>query len=145
MNQNKGFTLIEVMIVVAIIGILTMVALPSYNRYVLRSHRTEAINGLLDTASREARYYTNNNNYTQSMTTLGFAADPNPVASASNLYYLINVQSLVNPTATSPASFVLQAVPQGSQANDTCGTFTYTDLGARSVSGTETSAKCWGQ
>jgi len=144
MKKSKGFTLIELMIVVAVIGILTAIALPGYRSFILKSHRTEAINGLLDAASRQARYYTTNNTYTTSMTTLGYSADPNPVASASNLYFNVSVASVTAASTTAPASFVLQAVPQGTQANDSCGTFGYTDLGQRTVS-SGTVASCWGQ
>jgi type IV pilus assembly protein PilE len=144
MKKNAGVTLIELMIVVAIIGFLTMVALPTYTSYVLRSHRIEAINGLLDAASREARYYTGNNAYTQSMLSLGYATDPSPVASSSNLYYNISVVSVTADSSTAPASFKIQAVPQGSQTTDTCGTFTYTDMGVRTTSG-DTVSNCWGK
>ena len=145
MMKSKGFTLIELMIVVAIVGILAAVALPAYRSFVLKSHRTEAINGLLDAASRQARYYTTNNTYTTSMTTLGYAADPNPVASTSNRYFNVSVFSVTAATTTAPASFVLQAVPQGGQVNDTCGTFTYTEAGIKGLSGnTATVASCWG-
>lgn len=144
MSKSKGFTLIELMIVVAIVGILTAVALPAYQSFILRSHRSEAINGLLDVASRQARYYTTNNSYTNSMVTLGYGADPQPVASASNLYFNISIASVTAATATAPASFTLQAVPQGTQANDSCGTYGYNDLGRKTVtSGTVSS--CWGQ
>ena len=132
------------MIVVAIVGILAAVALPSYNSYILKSRRTEAVNGLLETASREARFYTINNTYTASMTSLGFGADPNPLPSATNRYYDVSVAAVPAATASAPASFTLQAVPQGNQAADTCGTFTYTDLGQKGVSAS-TVTSCWGQ
>ena len=80
-NRASGFTLIELMIVVAIVGILAAIALPSYQRYVLRSHRTTAVNALLDLGSREARYYSANNAYTSSLTGangLGYAAIRHP-------------------------------------------------------------------
>lgn len=144
MKKNSGFTLIELMIAVAIVGILVRIALPSYTNYVLRSHRVEAINGLLDVASRQARFYTIGNAYTTSMTTLGYPTDPYPVSSSTNRYYDISVASAPAATASAPATFTVQAVPYGSQANDACGTFTYTDLGVKGVSGS-TVSKCWGQ
>lgn len=149
MTTSKGFTLIELMIAVAIVAILARVALPIYSDYVLRSHRTEAINGLLDVASRQARFYTMSNNYAPSMAGtggLGYGANPNPVPSATSPYYNISVQSVVVATPTSPASFVVQATPTGAQLKDTtCGTYTYTDLGVRGISGSGSVATCWGQ
>ena len=67
MKTSRGFTLVELMIVVAIIGILAAIAMPAYNSYVLTAHRAAAINGILDLASREARYFTTNNSYSASM------------------------------------------------------------------------------
>lgn len=138
MNRIKGFTLIELMIVVAIVAILAAIAIPSYQSYVLRSHRTVAVNALMDLASREARYYTTNNTYVASMLTLGYAADPMPVPNAANPYYNIAV------TAANATSFTLTATPAGSQANDTCGNFTYNDLGVKGVSA-GTVSDCWKQ
>lgn len=134
----KGFSLIELMIVVAIVAILAAIALPSYQSYVLKSHRTTAVNALMDLASREARYYTTNNVYTNSLVTLGYAADPTPVSDANNYYYDLSI------TAANATSFSLQAAPTGNQANDTCGTFTYTDLGVKGV-GAGTVSDCWKQ
>ena len=140
MKQHKGFTLIELMMVVAIIGILTAVALPSYTRYVLQSHRAAAISALLDLGSREARYFTINNQYTTSMVTLGYSADPMPIVSSTSNYYNLSVASVTN----SGTNFSIQAVPVGNQTKDSCGTFTYTDLGVKGVS-SGTLSSCWQQ
>ena len=61
--SNKGFTLIEVMIVVAIIGILAAIAYPSYDEYVKRGNRTEGQAFLSDVAARQERYFSQNNAY----------------------------------------------------------------------------------
>lgn len=140
-NRMGGFTLIELMIVVLIVGILAAIAMPSYQRYVLRSHRTVAINALLDMGSREARYYSANNVYTASLTGatgLGYASDPAPVPDATTPYYQLSA-------AINGNSFTLTAQAVGNQVNDVeCGDFTYTGLGVKGISGTGTVAKCWG-
>lgn len=148
MKDTKGFTLIELMIVVAIVGILLAVALPSYTRYVLRSHRSASVNAILELASREARYYSTNNAYTTSLTTLGYATDPMAVPDANNNFYNLSVYSIANngTACTSGTCFMLYAAPVGNQQNDTCGTYTYNDLGAKSVltsSGSDTATSCW--
>lgn len=144
--MNKGFTLIELMVVVAIAAILTMIALPSYQAYVLKSHRTAAINAILDLASREARYYTTNNAYTGSLTALGYSTDPMPITmgTGGTAYYNLSVNSVTAASAGTPADFTLWAAPVSPQTNDTCGTYTYTSLGIKGIS-SGTLADCWKQ
>lgn len=137
-NKARGFSLIELLIVITVVGLLLAVALPSYTRYVLRSHRSSAITGVLDVASRQARYYTTNNTYTTSLTALGYPADPMPVTDTSNRYYNLSV------SAASATGFTVSAAPQGAQVKDTCGTYTYTDLGVKSVS-FGSLGDCWKQ
>jgi type IV pilus assembly protein PilE len=144
-KRSDGFSLIELMTVLVVIAVLAVIVFPSYQAYILKSHRPTAINAILDAASREARYYTTNNSYTTSMTALGYPADPNPVSdSTSSHYYDISVASVTAGTSTTPAAFTIQAVPQGNQATDTCGNFTYTDLGVKAVSSGSLS-DCWPQ
>ena len=141
MSNVKGFTLIEMMIVVAIIGILASIALPNYTKYVLQSRRTIAINAILDLAGKQARYYTIGNTYTGSLLTLGYANDPMLVSDTANPFYSLSVV----PGSTAN-SFTLQAVPQNAQVNDTeCGTFKITQLGQKTVTGTSSAASCWKQ
>ena len=92
--KMAGFSLVELMVTVAIVGILTAIAMPAYQSYILKSHRSAAVNGLLDAASREARYYTINNSYTTSMTALGYTADPMPVGTSTSTYFNISVSSV---------------------------------------------------
>lgn len=139
LTKNTGFTLIELMIVVAIIGILSAIALPNYQKYVLRSHRTSAVNTLQDLASRETSYYSTNNAYTSSLTALGYTSDPFIAPDASSAYYSVSA-------AVNGNSFTLTAATNGSQTKDTdCGNFIINDLGVKTVSGSvSSSATCWG-
>ena len=136
-RYSGGFTLIELMIAVAIVAILVATALPSYQAYVLRSHRTIAITALLDLGSRETRYYTANNAYTTSLTALGYGSDPVPLPDALNPYYSMSVSA-----GSSAGTLVIQAAPVANQTSDTCGTFSFTDLGVKSVSA-GTVKDCW--
>jgi type IV pilus assembly protein PilE len=138
MTNPRGFTLIEIMIVVAVIGILLAVAVPNYTQYVLKSHRAAAITAVLDVASREARYYTVNNTYTNSLTALGYTADPMLVTDSNNHFYDLTI------TAASSSGFTVKAVPAGKQVKDTCGTYIYNDLGVKSIS-SGSLADCWKQ
>lgn len=72
-KTSTGFTLIELMIVVAIVGILAAIAYPSYQEYVLRGNRSEAQALLNDAAARQERYYTQNNTYADTTAKLGYS------------------------------------------------------------------------
>ncbi|MBS0316808.1 MAG: type IV pilin protein [Proteobacteria bacterium] len=148
--RHHGFTLIELMIVVAVITILAAIALPSYRSYVMKSRRTDAKNGLLDLASREERYFSVNNTYTNDPTQLGYGAGssfPLAINASGQSYY-----NLTAPTVTAasgsgatavPPGFTAQAVPTGDQTADTtCATYQIDQLGTQTNSSGATTG-CW--
>ena len=127
----KGFTLIELMITVAIIGSLSAIAYPSYTEFVIRSNRAEAQSELLRLANRQEQYYMDNRVYTVDMTFLG--APNSPFITESGNY---SISATVN-----NGTFILSATALLSQlARDTdCPTFTITETGAKGA----TSNFCW--
>ena len=88
-RREKGFTLMELMIVVVIIGILSAIAYPNYRQYAARAKRNEAKAELLKIATLQERFYLQNNTYTTDMTNLGFAATGNNKSDTGS--YNINV------------------------------------------------------
>lgn len=148
--HQRGFTLIELMIVVVVITILTAIALPSYQSYVMKSRRTDAKNGLLDLASREERYFSVNNTYTNVPANLGYGATstfPLAINASGQSYYSLNVTSVIAASGSGatavPPGFTAQAVPIGTQAADTtCATYQIDQLGTQTNSSGATPG-CW--
>ena len=134
-----GFTLIELMIAVAIVAILAAIAYPAYLEQIRKSRRTDAKAALLDLAARQERYFTTHNTYTKTATDLGYAGTfPIDVLTGSSAFYQLAV-----PTASATA-FTATAAPVGSQTADTkCGTYQIDQLGVQSSTGTLGAVGCW--
>ena len=137
----RGFTLIELMITVAVIGILVALAFPSYQSSIRKSRRTDAKTALLDMASRQERFFTTNNVYTVAPANLGYSGTfPVAVPSASTFNYGITVSAI----SSTNTSYTLTAAPNGNQALDPCATYVLNELGQQSNSGgTTPSVECW--
>lgn len=133
LNHHKGFTLIELMMVVAVIGILAAIAFPSYQDSLRKGRRADAKTALLDLAQFTERSYTQNNTY--SNITLPYTQTP---TSGATKYYNLSFASATQST------FTLQAVPiAGSpQASDACGTLSINEAGTKAVTGS-TVSQCW--
>jgi type IV pilus assembly protein PilE len=132
MRKNKlGFTLIELMITVAVLGVLAAIAIPNYQQYIIRGNRADAKAILMEAAQYMERYYTTNNTYVGA--TVLSAVSPKG-ASATSKKYDITFSS--GPTAT---TFTIKAETANSQDNDTCGDLTISNTGAQ----TPTTAGCW--
>jgi type IV pilus assembly protein PilE len=143
-HRSAGFTLIELMVTVAIVSILATIAVTTYSNQVLKSRRTEAKSALLDLAGREERLFSTNNAYSSDEAFLGYAAaagTPMTNMNFGNRYYQLT--ATVPPL--NPTTYVLTANPVGNQANDrTCGSLIVNQLGVQTVTGTGTVASCWG-
>lgn len=128
----RGFTLIELMVAVVIIGILAAIAYPAYTNYTMKSRRSEAKRALLDVAALEEKYYSDNLAYATSLSSLGYA---NPAYTDEG-----NYQLLLSATST---AFTASAAPvaTGRQANDPCKTFKLTNTGLKTT--TSGLADCW--
>lgn len=141
-RPQRGFTLIELMVVVAIVAILASISVASYRRYVLRANRTEARIALLSIQAGQEKFFLQNNTYATDIATL-IAAPPAGLGlnltaggvTPSGLY-------TVSFTAATPTQYTVQAVATGPQVDDTaaCLTFSITDAGLRTP---VDSSGCW--
>lgn len=135
-KPHLGFSLIELITTMLIVGILAAIAVPGYRSYVLRANRADGKSALLSTASGLERCFTRFNRYNDAgcLVTL-----PTTVGSGTGTYR-IQAASLVQDT------FTLQAVPINGQTRDTgCGTLQLNSGNQRTVTGTKPARECWGK
>jgi type IV pilus assembly protein PilE len=137
-GNQRGFTLIEVMIVVAIIAILAAVGLPSYEGYVRKSRRAEVQSFMSEVVARQQHFLLDRRSYGTSITAAPAANGLGMTipTSVSN-YYAVTIAT---DNTTSPPSFLVTGTPSGKQAVEKCGTLTIDQRGVKTASGTGT---CW--
>lgn len=127
LKKQQGFTLIEVMIVVVIIGILASIAYPSYQEYVRRANRAEGQAFLLDIAARQERYFAQNNKYVTDVAEVGKLGG---TAGSETGKYSLAIDS-------GDGGFALTAAPNFTDTK--CGSLTLNALGVRGAGGND----CW--
>lgn len=143
--KQAGFTLIEMMIVVAIIGILSAIAYPNYLNYTLRTGRADGMAKLMEVMQAQERFFSTGQTYTTDLLNplnlggLGYGANPVP---SNKLRYNITAAACGAGIAT---CVILTATRNGAQANDLlCGDLTFDSRGTKNmIGGTLTWQECW--
>jgi type IV pilus assembly protein PilE len=137
-----GFTLLELVIALAVIAVLASIAYPGYQQLVINGRRADGTTALTDLANRMERYYAQNNTFATATIATGTAAtDVLPAAASRQGYYTLSI------TAQAQHTYTIRATRAGVQANDTkCGNFTLTSTGVKGIVGNATGytvARCW--
>jgi len=127
-RHKRGFTLIELMIVVVIVAILAAVAYPSYRNYILKGNRASAQAFLMDAAQRQQQFFLDNRAYAPDLDTLFATASPIP--SEVSPYYTLTVTTTAGP----PPTFLISAAPKATQIANNEPTLTIDQAGTRAPS-----------
>ena len=136
-NRSQGFSLIELMIAIVIVGILAAVAIPMYSDYVTRSRRADGQATLMQVAQELERCYTQFSKYNDNSCSVVSSSTVSETSDQG--FYVISASG----GALTESAFTLTATPQNEQADDTdCTTLTLTHLGEQSATGNDTDS-CW--
>jgi len=134
-TRQRGMTLLELMIVVAIVTMIAAFAYPSYTQYVVNTKRTAATSTLLQIADRQQQFFMDNKSFTGDLTNLGFASDPLYVSDDGNSVAAgdadaVYIFSLVNVAATTYTAIAAPLAEQLRRDTD-CGTLTLNQAGTK--------------
>lgn len=129
MRRMGGFTLVELLVCLCLLGILLGIAVPTYQEHIRRVRRVDAQKSLVELAQALERFYTSRGTYVG--TTLAFDQSPREAAKA---FYRLGFAS-----GPDESGYVLQAVPVGAMAQDACGVLTLASSGLRGAA----MERCW--
>jgi type IV pilus assembly protein PilE len=129
-QRERGFTLIELVVIMIVIGILAAIAIPNYSEYIQRGYRSSAQAFISDVASRQTQFFLSRRVYADTVAALNMTA-PADIANR----YTIAIATNAGP----PATFSVTATPTGSQASDRCGAMTIDQAGTKGAAAT----RCW--
>lgn len=136
-KHRKGFTLIELMIVVAVIAVLATIAYPSYTRYIYRTRRSDGQELLMRIAAAQERYYTNKNQYAPTLAALGLSN-----ATSVSGYYKAAIGAPAGGSFVT--GFVATATPQAPQdGDDACPTLSVDNALNKAPTGQTFNGSCW--
>ena len=138
MKIPRGFTLIELMITVAIVAILVSLAYPSYTQHIVRSNRSSAVSLVMNLASRQEQYNLDARQYTNQLSLLGTPTIPIEIANNYNV-------TVAADNSLAPPVYSITATPINTQlARDTqCGFLKIDQTGLKTIGGTSTVSSCW--
>jgi len=130
-TSSNGFTLIELMIVVVIIGVLAAIAMPAYQEYTKRARRADAKHALLDIQLNQEKWRANNSTYSSTIGDVWGSG-----TTSLDGYYNLTVSDGTG------SQYSATAAPTGAQSEDDCGTFAI-DASGENTTGDNASSDCW--